>query len=53
MDQGRREVERLKALRFPRSYKEVNGCHFEAEAKSNKFPFVILVIGVILLLSVL
>lgn len=53
MDQGRREIERLKAMRFPRSYREVHGSNFEVEPKRSKYPFVILAIVLILLIAVL
>jgi hypothetical protein len=53
MDQGRREVERLKAMKFPRSYKEATGCNFAVERKSSKLPFVAFTLCLILLLAVL
>ena len=53
MDQGKREVERLKSMRSPRSYREVYGFNFEVEPKRSKFPFVILAIVVILLIAML
>ena len=49
MDQGKVEIEKLKALKFSRSFKESTGYHFKGEDKSNKLPWAILIFCVILL----
>lgn len=53
MDYGKAEIERLKSLRFARSYKEAHGYYLNFEEKSNKVPLVLFAICIFLLVAVL
>jgi hypothetical protein len=44
------DLQRIKSLKCARSYKEATGQNFKAEDKSNKFPWIVFAVCILILL---